>query len=130
MFKARGTKIVFDDEIEQSVPVPAPEPAAPVRLEPPAVSRLTPLATPTAESGLSRGDEIEVQEQPDDETEDLAAAMGMGLPTLPPNFRDKLLAAQAGDLEAIALMRAIGDQVPAHLQMTFMEMVHDMLAEH
>lgn len=113
MFKARGTKIVFDDEIEQSVPVPAPEPAdEPVRLEPPAVTR-------ESEPALYDAD-----------AEDLAAAMGMGLPTLPPNFRDKLLAAQAGDLEAIALMRAIGDQVPAHLQMTFMEMVHDMLAEH
>ncbi len=100
MFKARGTRVLF--EIDATPPQ--------------SVQDGIPDVVTWAPS----------QNEPEPASEALAASMGMGFPALPPNFRARLLAAQAGDLTAIQEMRGIGDQVPAHMRMAFAEMVQDM----
>jgi hypothetical protein len=59
----------------------------------------------------------------------LALALGMRpvMPELPANFRERVLAAHAGDLDAIRETRAIGDAIPAHMQVAFAEMVEGLL---
>jgi hypothetical protein len=51
------------------------------------------------------------------------------MPQLPPNFRERVRAAYAGNIEAITEMRAIGEMVPEHLQVAFAEMVEEMLTD-
>lgn len=112
MFKARGTRVVVEGG-----PPPKGEPD---------LGAVTELVHEIpASSPIAVPEPVEAAPEPFDA--DLAAIMGMGMPELPPDFRDRLFAAQAGDLEAIQLMRAIGERVPADLQMAFAEMVHDML---
>ena len=100
MFKARGTRII--SEIDATAPQSVQE----------------------GVSGFAMGSPS--QSDTEQASEALAATMGMGFPVLPPNFRARLIAAQQGDLTAIQEMRGIGDQVPAHMQMAFAEMVQDM----
>lgn len=133
MFKARGTRIIFENDATTvsarplvftpaHVPDHAPEP-----LKQPE----KPVSDVSGNFGVSPA-MLALPEQiakNADDAADLAAMLGMGFPTLPPNFRDQLLAAKAGNIDAIVLMRRIGEQVPEHLQMGFMEMVHDMMAD-
>jgi hypothetical protein len=116
MFRARGTRIILED-----IDPPREEPIAEVftgageNLEP------DPEPEPVVESAA-------VEPEPYDP--ELAAALGMPpqFPTLPPDFKARLLAAHAGDLAAIREMRAIGDRVPDHMRMAFAEMVEELLA--
>ena len=110
MFKARGTKIVAESR-----------PVEPDLIEPTATVSL-PDALPDAT--------LDTRLPPVEDAGDLALALGMmpTMPELPGNFIDRVRLAHAGDLEAIAEMRRIGDQVPAHLQVAFAEMVEQMLA--
>lgn len=82
-----------------------------------------------ASGRLGAGASAGLGEDPGGEAGELAIALGMVpvLPELPPNFRDVALSAIAGDIQAIAEMRAIGDMVPAHLQIAFAEMVEEMI---
>lgn len=50
------------------------------------------------------------------------------IPVLPLDFVARVRAAQDGDLDAIAEMRAIGDKVPAAQQAAFAEMVEDLIS--
>lgn len=124
MFRARGTKVIFDDVA--TVPAPAPPRERPAPKQPDPVENL-PLGNFGVGPAMLVLDEVRADN--DEDAAELAAMMGMGMPALPPDFRDQLRRAQAGDLDAIALMRAIGEQVPEHMRTAFMEIVHDALAD-
>lgn len=107
MFKARGTRVVGGIERDMFAALP-PATQLPVGLPE------DPTETPIA---------------PEPAADELAAALGMPIttPELPANFRDRVMAAVAGDLAAIQEMRAIGDQVPPHMRMAFAEMVENLI---
>lgn len=58
-----------------------------------------------------------------------AAAEAFGLPALPVDFIDQVLAAQRGDADAIAMMREIGAMVPEDLRVSFTAYVQDLIDE-
>jgi hypothetical protein len=50
-------------------------------------------------------------------------------PPLPADFKARVMAARAGDLDAIGEMREIGERIPPHMHVAFAEMVERMLGE-